>query len=156
MLTLSQKLQDMRVLALSNGDVQYRAFTNALRPWRLLIFPPLLDAATLNFMQATALQCPARAELMVVVRSAGTLLEPWVRMPSSRLVLLADPLERLYKAFGIHAGHSHCETFLLNPKGLLQFVLVHRVPGPALKAMVELLALLLRPRNCGHDPATRR
>ncbi|WP_447985549.1 hypothetical protein [Nitrospira sp. Nam74] len=154
MLTLSQKLQDMRVLGLSNGDVQYRGFTNTLRPWRLLIFPPLLDAATLNFMQTAALQCPPRAELMVVVRSVGTLLEPWARMPSSRLVLLADPLERLYRAFGIHARHSHCETFLLNPQGLLQFVLVHRMPGPALMAMVELLALLLRPRNCGHGLAT--
>jgi hypothetical protein len=50
----------------------------------------------------------------MVVRSAGTLLETWVRMPSSRLVLLADPprmlVQRLLAYMRVN-GYERCKGY---------------------------------------------
>jgi peroxiredoxin len=58
-----------------------------------------------------------------------------------RVPLLADPLLRLHRAFGVPVSpsRSRCQSFLIDQTGLIQFHLVHRSEERAMDALVQLI-----------------
>ena len=144
MLKLSPALKRLRVVASHRGELHYRPFANPRRPWRLLTFPVVLNPATRQSLQQAAQHAPPSVELAVVVPSVHNLLQPSFDGVSNALVFIPDPLRRLRRAFEVQDDRSHAETFLLNSAGLLQFVIVHRLPGPTLRTLMDLLGLMLQ------------
>ena len=144
MLKLSPALKCLRVVASIRGELYYRPFANPRRPWRLLTFPVVLNPATLQSLQGAAEHAPPTVELAVVLPTVHSLFEPSLDCVSNALVFIPDPLRRLHRAFEVQHDRSHAETFLLNPAGLLQFVIVHRLPGPTLRTLMDLLGLMLQ------------
>jgi peroxiredoxin len=68
------------------------------------------------------------------------------QLANLRIPLLADPLLRLHRAFGVPVSpsRSRCQSFLIDPTGLIQFHLVHRIEKRAMDALAHLINTGLR------------
>lgn len=82
------------------------------------------------------------ASLLAVGLEEDPLHQPWVsRIGKLRIPILADPLRRLRRSYGIARAYApgRCRTFLVDPDGLLRFHLVHDLSGREMNALLEII-----------------
>lgn len=112
--------------------------------WLLLCFLPRLtqvEAAILHRQAAFGFIAESEVSLVAVGPDTTILHESWTRkIGGMRLVILADPLHRLHRAFGIEPATAsrRCQSFVIDPEGILQFLMVHDLNGCGVSALAEI------------------
>ncbi len=83
-----------------------------------------------------------KAFFLGVVDEGAFFFGPWQRDPWLRgLTLTGDPLGRLSRSFGISHRQSpaRCQSFVIDPKGILRYHLVQDLNGRGMSALLEIL-----------------
>jgi alkyl hydroperoxide reductase subunit AhpC len=157
MVRIGKKVPSFRVPALTEDGLRYVTLGRFKDRWVLLCFLPLLTRTEAVFLQhqpSFPTFASNEASLIAVSPDPALFYECWTRqMKSSGLVLFIDPLHRLHRAFGIKPrAVMRCQSFVIDPEGMLQFLMVHDLKGDGISALSEIL-------NAGltwHDGTTVR
>jgi alkyl hydroperoxide reductase subunit AhpC len=133
-----------RIPALVEGALQYVELGQFKPRWVLLCFLPRLtqvEASILHQQADFGFMAESEVSLVAVGPETTILHESWTRRISDlRLVMLADPLHRLHRAFGIEPATTsrRCQSFVIDPGGILQFLMVHDLNGCGVSALAEI------------------
>ncbi len=132
-----------RIPALVQGALQYVELGQFKPRWVLLCFLPRLtqvEAAILHRQADFGFVAESEVSLVAVGPDTTILHESWTRQIRQRLVILADPLYRLHRAFGIEPATEsrRCQSFVIDPEGILQFLMVHDLNGCGVSALAEI------------------
>ncbi|WP_447977670.1 hypothetical protein [Candidatus Nitrospira bockiana] len=135
----------VRIPALAGGTLRYVALHEFRHRWVLLCFLPqltLADALRIAGQAGFGPSAESSADLIAVGDDGALLTEDWAHHAALRdLVLGADPIGRLHRAFGVAWGTAprRCHSFVIDPEGMLQFFMVHELRGHGLGTLAEIL-----------------
>ncbi len=133
-----------RIPALVEGGLQYVELGQFRPRWVLLCFLPRLtqvEATILHRQAAFGFLAESEVSLVAVGPETTILHESWTRQIGGlRLVILADPLCRLHRTFGVEPATAsrRCQSFVIDPEGILQFLMVHDLNGCGISALAEI------------------
>lgn len=140
---IGRLIRSIRVPALIQGELTALDFPPLGGRWSALCFPSTFGLVESVFLdRQTGVFEREDAALFDVVPSEGTIRESWCRQFGTlRIPLLADPLRRLRKAFGLEAPDSstRCQSLLLDPTGVYRFHLTHDLNGRGMSALLEIV-----------------
>jgi alkyl hydroperoxide reductase subunit AhpC len=145
MVRIGKRVPSFRAPALTEEGLRYVKLGQFNDRWALLCFLPRLSYTEAVFLYRQAsFGITEKKEACLVAVSPQTALfyETWTHeMRSSGLVLLIDPLHRLHRAFGIDPALAlpRCQSFVIDPEGILQFLMVHDLTGDGISAFAEIL-----------------
>jgi alkyl hydroperoxide reductase subunit AhpC len=142
-MNMNQPAPAIRIPALMDGNLTYLSTADLHgRCLALCFLPPL------RFLECLTLerQCPKFHErdslFLGVVSEACFFSGPWHRrLWPGGLLLLGDPLGRLSRHYGITGRHAltRCQSFLIDPAGILYYHLVHDFNEQGITALLEIL-----------------
>ncbi|MEW6542599.1 MAG: redoxin domain-containing protein [Nitrospirota bacterium] len=146
---IGDKAPRFRVPALIQGAMTYIDSALFQGRWVALCFPPSLGLIESVFLdrQSEAFS-KADATLLATIPDTPTLLSSWCsQFGKLRVPLLADPLGRLRRSYGMArtSRAARCQTFLIDPAGLFRFHLVHDLNGRGMAAILEIVGASQRP-----------
>lgn len=134
-----------RAPALVEGQLAYLTSKQFTGRWTALCFLPYVGLVEPNFLDHQADRFrQIDTALLVVSSGARPLHRLWIDRPAKpRAPLLADPLGRLHRSFGVTVAQMpvRCQTFLIDRAGLLRFHLVHDFTDRGLCALQEILQM---------------
>jgi alkyl hydroperoxide reductase subunit AhpC len=138
-------LPNFQVPALVERDLIYLDSRQFAGRWIALCFLPyvgLVEAAFLDHKAEAFGQ--VGAALLIVCSGARPLQRLWSdRTVKPRTPLLADPLGRLHRSFGVPVNRmpARCQTFLIDPAGVVRFPLIHDFTERGLSVLHEVVVL---------------
>jgi len=108
----------------------------------LCFLPPLglLESAVLE--RYSPIFDQQKADLLGIVPENAFFSGTWHRwIWPNGLILLSDPLGRLSRSFGVshRPAPSRCQSFVIDPEGILRYHLVHDLNGRGMRALLEIL-----------------
>ena len=140
---IGHPVRGIRVPALIQGELTFLDFPPRGGRWSALCFPSTFGLIESVFLdRQTGVFEREDATLFAVIPSEGVLRESWCRQFGKlRIPLLADPLRRLRKVFGLAISDSptRCQSLLLDPTGVFRFHLTHDLNGRGMGARLEII-----------------
>lgn len=140
---IGERAPRFRVPALMEGAFIYIDSARFQGRWMVLCCLPSLGLVEPTFLdQQVEAFAQKGASLLAVGPEDDSLHQPWAsRIGKLRVPILADPLRRLRRSYGIARAYApgRCRTFLMDPDGLLQFHLVHDLNGREMSALLEII-----------------
>ncbi len=120
---IGERAPRFRVPALIGGALTYIDSAQFQGRWTALCFVPYVGLVETAFLDH---QANTFAQINTVT----------VRIP-----LLTDPLGRLHRFFGVTVAQMpvRCQTFLIDPDGIIRFHLVHDLNGRGMDALLEII-----------------
>jgi alkyl hydroperoxide reductase subunit AhpC len=142
---IGQTARCFRAPALIDGRLTYLGSVQFAGRWVALCFLPYVSLVEAAFLDRQA-HVFEQLDMALLVVSSGTrpLHRLWRDCPvTTRLPLLADPLGRLHRSFGVAVARmpARCQTFLIDRAGLLRFHLIHDFTDHGLAALQEILTM---------------
>lgn len=133
----------LRVPAFLKGQLIIFDLANLQGRWSIVSFLP-----TFEFCDAISLNQYHRK-----TKKEGTLLlgmlpfsDPFLdpRLPKAKILrmpILADPLQRLRRIFGLNekASANRCESFIIDPERVIKYHLIHQLNWRGLPFLTEIL-----------------
>lgn len=134
-----------RVPALANGHLSDYFDSVLFRGrWVALSFLPYVGVIDITFFNRQAETFKQIDTVLLIVNSGSRPLHRlWIGCAEKpRIALLADPLGRLHRSFGITAipPHAKCRTFLIDSEGILRLHVSHDFNEAGLSALREVIA----------------
>lgn len=135
---------NFRVPALAEKELIYLDSKQFAGRWVALSFLPNLGLMESAFLDHQAEIFGQIDTALLMVSSGARPLHRWLNCPMKpRVPLLADPLGRLHRSFGVTVAHlpARCHTFLIDRAGILRFHLIHDFTDRGLSALHEIVTL---------------
>lgn len=140
---IGRKSPSFRLPAWVNGDLTYADSDDFAGRWLALSFVPSLGLLEVLFLDR---QRPRLSQLgttwLIVPPHAWTFDHlPSGTLEAIRLCIGTDPLSRLHHAYGLPRvmAPGRCQSWLVDPDGIVRFQIVHDLNGRGLNALLELL-----------------
>ena len=137
------RIPRMRVPALLKGRMILFDLGSVQGKWSIVCHFPLFDfgeAIVLNKLQRTVQK--EGAELMGLLPFGDSLFDPQLpKTKALRIPLLADPLQRLHRRFGLNEQSStdRCQSYIIDKEGVIRYHLVHQLSWRGLSFLIEIL-----------------
>lgn len=143
MIRIGQQFPHYRVPAFVKGALAYFDFSACRGRWVACCYVPSLELVEITFLNRQAHAFEQEGALLLVASpNAKSFHAPWFgRTSPLTLTGLADPLKRLHRTADIPVSSDHlrCQSFLIDPEGILRFHLVHALNGRGMSALKEML-----------------
>ncbi len=133
----------MRVPALLKGKMTLFDLASLQGRWSMICsLPPFEfgEAVFLNQYHRTVQQ--KGATLLGMLSCTDPFPDPNLpKIKVLRIPLLADPLQRLRRKFGLDGKpcSNRCQSFILDPQGIIRYHLVHQLNWRGLSFLMEIL-----------------
>lgn len=142
MIQIGAPSPSFRLPAMVDGQLTFVDLAQFRTPWVVLCFIPRLELVEAVFLDRHVDSFHKQGvSFLAVSPKHEPLHEGWInQFGSFRVPILADPLRRLHRRYRLAAvdTSSRCQTFLIDPEGLLRFHLVHDLNGRGMGAILEI------------------
>lgn len=143
MIRIGYPVPNFRVPALAEGTLTYFDRTGIKGCCLVLSFLPPLGLLEFSTLARYAQSFDQEKAVFAGVVSEGSFFDgPWQRRcwPQG-LILLSDPLGRLSRSYGVGSisAVTRCQSFVIDPEGILRYHLVHDLNGRGMAALLEIL-----------------
>lgn len=134
-----------RVPAIMDGGLRYLDSLQLRGRRVVLSFLPRLGLGETLFLDRhvqSAVETMEDITVLAVSPGERDLHESWISdVGKLRVILLADPLRRLRRIYGVRATGmpTQCESFIIDSEGILRFHLVHDLTRRGIHELVEVL-----------------
>jgi alkyl hydroperoxide reductase subunit AhpC len=143
MIQIGQQFPHIRVSTFVKGTLTYFDFSAYRGRWIACCCVLALELVEITFLDRQTHRFAHEGALLLAVSpNAKTFPSPWFgRTPPLDLTLRVDPLKRLHRSMDIPAlpDRLRCQSFLIDPEGILRFHLVHALNGRGIDALKEML-----------------
>jgi len=143
MIQIGAPSPSFRLPAMVDGRLTFVDLAQFRTQWVVLCFIPRLELVEAVFLDRHVDGFLKQGISLLAVSPKQELLhEGWInQFGSLRVPIVADPLRRLHRRYRIGATEAspRCQTFLIDPEGLLRFHLVHDLNDRGMSAILEIL-----------------
>lgn len=142
MLQIGAPSPQFRLPALVDGQLALVDLAHFRTQWVVLCFIPRLEMVEAVFLDRHVDAFHKQGvSFLAISPKPEPLHEGWIKQFGTLSVpIVADPLRRLRRRYRIAAMETppRCQTFLIDPEGLLRFHLVHDFNGRGMSAILEI------------------
>ncbi|MGD9850578.1 MAG: redoxin domain-containing protein [Nitrospirales bacterium] len=142
---IGRPIPRIRVPALNKGNLVILDISQFKGQWVTLCCPSRFGLVECLFLDLYRKDWEQQGALLLgLVSGTYAFHEPWIQQVTRLgLPLLSDPLGRVCRALKLSklSDLSRCQSLIINPRGIVEYHLIHDLSGRGMNAILEIFQL---------------